>query len=98
MLFLLQLGIKSHTKIFSCVGIWNFCAIDEDWLLFNLLVCEVNMYRFGFVEFYSPLFVRTANLFTVKNRVFWDVTPCGSCKNRRFGGIYRLLHQGDKNR
>jgi hypothetical protein len=18
--------------------------------------------------------------------VFWDVTPCGSCKNRRFGG------------
>jgi hypothetical protein len=23
---------------------------------------------------------------TVKNAVFWDVTPCGSCKNRRFGG------------
>jgi hypothetical protein len=22
----------------------------------------------------------------VKNAVFWDVTPCGSCKNRRFGG------------
>jgi hypothetical protein len=21
-----------------------------------------------------------------KNGVFWDVTPCGSCKNRRFGG------------
>jgi hypothetical protein len=20
------------------------------------------------------------------NSVFWDVTPCGSCKNRRFGG------------
>jgi hypothetical protein len=19
--------------------------------------------------------------------IFWDVTPCGSCKNRRFGGI-----------
>jgi hypothetical protein len=50
-----QLGIKSHTKIFSCVGIWNFCAIDEDWLLFNLVVCEVNMYQFGFVELYSPL-------------------------------------------
>jgi hypothetical protein len=32
MLFPPQLGIKSHTKIFSCVGIWNFCAIDEDWL------------------------------------------------------------------
>jgi hypothetical protein len=23
---------------------------------------------------------------TVENGVFWDVTPCGSCKNRRFGG------------
>jgi hypothetical protein len=24
---------------------------------------------------------------TMKNCVFWDVTPCGSCKNRHFGGI-----------
>jgi hypothetical protein len=32
---------------------------------------------------------------TVKNGVFWDVTPCGSCKNRRFAGTWRLLHQGD---
>jgi hypothetical protein len=23
---------------------------------------------------------------TMKNGVLWDVTPCGSCKNRRFGG------------
>jgi hypothetical protein len=23
---------------------------------------------------------------TTKNGVFWDVTPGGSCKNRRFGG------------
>jgi hypothetical protein len=23
---------------------------------------------------------------TMKNGVFWGVTPCGSCKNRRFGG------------
>jgi hypothetical protein len=54
MLFPPQIGIKTHTKIFCCVGIWNFCAIDEDWLLLNLVVCEVNMYRFGFIEFYSP--------------------------------------------
>jgi hypothetical protein len=33
-----------------------------------------------------------------KNGVFWVVTPCGSCKNQRFGGTWRLLHQGDKNR
>jgi hypothetical protein len=23
---------------------------------------------------------------TMKNGIFWDVTLCGSCKNRRFGG------------
>jgi hypothetical protein len=33
----------------------------------------------------------------LKNAVFWDVIPCGSCKNRRFGGTWRLHHQGDKN-
>jgi hypothetical protein len=34
----------------------------------------------------------------MKNSVFWDVTPCGSCKNRRFRGKYLFHHQGDKNR
>jgi hypothetical protein len=29
------------------------------------------------------------------NAVFWDVTPRGSYKTRRFGGTYRLFyHQG----
>jgi hypothetical protein len=32
---------------------------------------------------------------TMKNGVFWDVTPWDSCKNRRFGGTSRLHHQGD---
>jgi hypothetical protein len=27
---------------------------------------------------------------TMKNGVFFDVTPCGSCKNRRFSGTYRF--------
>jgi hypothetical protein len=31
---------------------------------------------------------------TMKNVVFWDVTPCGSSKSRRFGGTCRLHHQG----
>jgi hypothetical protein len=33
---------------------------------------------------------------TMKNSLFCDVTPCGSCKNRRFGGTQRFHHQGDK--
>jgi hypothetical protein len=31
---------------------------------------------------------------TMKKAVFWDVTPCRSGVNRRFGGKYRLHLQG----
>jgi hypothetical protein len=41
---------------------------------------------------------QTKNRNAVKNAVFLDVMLCGSCKNRRFEGAYRLLDQGDKNR
>jgi tRNA splicing endonuclease len=34
---------------------------------------------------------------TMKNAVFWDLTPRGFCMKRRFGGKYRLHHQGEKN-
>jgi hypothetical protein len=37
---------------------------------------------------------KSGYILPLKNCVFWDVTPCGSCKNRRFGGTQRLLHQG----
>jgi hypothetical protein len=47
-------------------------------------------------ESYNELEIMQRNL--LMNGVFWVVTPCGSCKNRRFGGTWRLLHQGDKNR
>jgi hypothetical protein len=30
--------------------------------------------------------------YTPKNVVFWVMTPCGSCKRRRFEGMYRLHH------
>jgi hypothetical protein len=32
----------------------------------------------------------------MKHAVFWDATACDSCKNRRFGGTYRLHQQGGK--
>jgi hypothetical protein len=34
---------------------------------------------------------------TMKIAIFWNVMLCGSFKNRRFGGMYRLHHQADKN-
>jgi hypothetical protein len=33
---------------------------------------------------------------TLKNDVLWDVVPCRSCVNRRFGGTYRLHRPGRK--
>jgi hypothetical protein len=33
----------------------------------------------------------------MKNAVFWDVAPCGSCKNLSFGVTYGFQHQGKKN-
>jgi hypothetical protein len=33
----------------------------------------------------------------LKNALVWDVTPCGSFKNRNFGGKYRHRHRGGKN-
>jgi hypothetical protein len=33
----------------------------------------------------------------LKNSVFWDVMPYGSCKNRCFRRTYHLRHQGDTN-
>jgi hypothetical protein len=33
---------------------------------------------------------------TIKCAVFWDVTPCDSCKNRRFGGKNSLYQQIEK--
>jgi hypothetical protein len=32
----------------------------------------------------------------MKNAIFRDVVPCGSCVNRRFGGTYRLHLQSRK--
>jgi hypothetical protein len=56
----------------------------------------VGNYQKRFLENEGKAFVRfeVSTAVTMKNGVFWDVAQCGSCKNRRFGGTNRLLHQG----
>jgi hypothetical protein len=46
-------------------------------------------------KYYVRIEVFTA--VTMKNAISWEVTPCGSCKNRRFGGTPRLYHKSDMN-
>jgi hypothetical protein len=33
---------------------------------------------------------------TMKNAVIWDMTPCGSRKNHRFGRTYRFHQQRER--
>jgi hypothetical protein len=33
---------------------------------------------------------------TLKNAIFWDVTPCGCFKNQCFGGILHFHHRVEK--
>jgi hypothetical protein len=55
----------------------------------------VSMSSLPIEEHYVRFEVFTA--MAMKHALFWVVTPYVSCKNRRFGGMYRLHHQGDKN-
>jgi hypothetical protein len=53
--------------------------------------------RFWFMKKYDSVRFEVYAAVTMKNAVFWDVTPCSYCKNRRFGGRFCLHHQDDKN-
>jgi hypothetical protein len=59
---------------------------------------RVALVRTDVSEETSASFIRVTRISeletTLKNGVFWVVTPCGSCKNRRFGGTWR--HQVTK--
>jgi hypothetical protein len=46
---------------------------------------ELNFHDNGNTSSTNMVFASELN-FLKKNGVFWDVTPCSSCKNLRFGG------------
>jgi hypothetical protein len=50
-------------------------------------LCIAPEVMLAYVSFFLPYIMEILNCaFIKKNGVFWDVTLCGSCKNRRFGG------------
>jgi hypothetical protein len=57
------------------------------------LLRRVALIRTDVSEEVSASFIRVSRIdelgTTLKNGVFWVVTPCGSFKNRRFGGIWQ---------
>jgi hypothetical protein len=78
-------------KLGHAISNRNYNRHFVQWLLLLLLL----LLLLSLLLYYVRFEVFTA--VTMKNGVFWDVTLCGSCKNRRFGGTQRLLHQVDKN-
>jgi hypothetical protein len=61
-------------------------------VLVNALISEVDDRNVGiFGTAALPELAKTVGALvsknsSMKNGVFWDVTPCGPCKDRRFGG------------
>jgi hypothetical protein len=44
-----------------------------------------------YVVLFSSGIISPSDFLFMLNTVFWDVTSCGSCKNRRFGGPCTLI-------
>jgi hypothetical protein len=71
-------------------GTRNVCKNDEKTSTFKMIYSQNHIHytpmRISKDKFsYIVRFV-VFTVVTMKNGVFWDVTACGSCKNRRFGG------------
>jgi cytidine deaminase len=62
--------------------LFNYVAIamKDGTICTERCILEGGNIHFNYVKF------EVFTAVTMKNGVLWDVTPCGSCKNRRFGG------------
>jgi hypothetical protein len=70
----------------------TFCEThtSSNWNLLLRPYCKARRkFRANYLSFCVIFEVFTA--VNMKNGLFWDVTPCGSCKNRRFGLIPSLV-------
>jgi hypothetical protein len=70
--------INFNTPLYIVHLIWAAVSVIEQ--------CWVNINR-GWETFRDSIRFEVFAAVTMKNATFWDVTLCGSCKNRRFGGM-----------
>jgi hypothetical protein len=85
------LGMSCVMSVFSyCCANFHFSSgvTNLKWSLHEYWALCCQIYFFKICGFMAV---------TMKNAVFWVVTPCYSCKNECFGGAYHLHHQGEKN-
>jgi hypothetical protein len=73
--------IRVFTKVCHLFPYW-LTEYMNDWLV-DLLAAKLLYIRAN--KMITVRF-KVFTAVTMKNCVFWDITPCGSCKNRCFGG------------
>jgi hypothetical protein len=73
----------SHLPCAICHLLWQNAPKHNNGLSIRLLYSAYVKTSQGNVR--SEVFMTLA----IKNSVFWDMAPCRSCMNRRFGGTYR---------
>jgi hypothetical protein len=81
----------------ACCKVWGRDGSDYDecrLLGYNNPFCTSQEIHYFFATEHNRLMLLKYQVFTavtVKDAVSWDMTPCGSCKNRRFGRMYRTI-------
>jgi hypothetical protein len=99
--------LSSNLRLQTC-WIFNFCIIHQvvAWdLILGRTFGNINLHYYLWKTLEPSRHLNIAQIIwgyirfevftalTMKNAVFWDVGPCRTCVNRRFGGTYRLhLH------
>jgi hypothetical protein len=77
----------NYTTLFATT--WRNLKILQ-FIMFSILETDLLVEKFGETllspSAWNHVRFEVFTAVTMKNGVFWDVTPCGSCKNRCFGG------------
>jgi hypothetical protein len=79
---------KPHAYLKSVHALENSQWCREPWFAGTAISVDELLPQISKQDRHQLLHVRFEDfmVMTMKNAIFWDVTPCGSCKNRHFGG------------
>jgi hypothetical protein len=78
--------IKTNKTMAKCVNVIKSSRINTEIYSGDISVSDYASPFFTSKFFLVNVRFEVFTAVTMKNDVFWDITPCGSCKNRRFGG------------
>jgi hypothetical protein len=85
-----ELHLVARSKYISMTSLKTTFLVWRKRKIFN----NKDYYSQNFIQSRNAQSLRTQGSLYIENAVFWDVTPCGSCKNRRFGGTHHLIPEG----